>query len=278
MDKHPVEQGIARVVKTYELLDRVRLGRDIMIRDDQFEAETLLDAARMARAKGIRMSLLDTGRFDRVGLERLIMTGVRIYTSDEARPAAPELDVLLRACRAAKSFTAYFHNGPLAAMAGPGSLSFPDLGVLAAQGMDVHLSNSVHARDFNMIGEIAANARAGRSYFVYYHHGAPVEGLAALAARGTWIHFSDRRLGEDAGSELAVEIVRAAAAGGSRAAVHVEAGLPLEILERLFAAGAVILFLTPPSDYRSLARPLERKALRRRLPVRAWWQSTAFLP
>ena len=43
MSKHSIEEGIGDVIKTYELLDRVRLGRDIVIRDDQFEAEALRD-------------------------------------------------------------------------------------------------------------------------------------------------------------------------------------------------------------------------------------------
>jgi hypothetical protein len=54
--------------------------------------------------------------------------------------------------------------------------------------------------------------------------------------------------------------------------------LPLELLEELWAAGAVLLFLTPPSDDRSLLRPVELKAARRKLPARAFHLSTAFLP
>jgi hypothetical protein len=60
--------------------------------------------------------------------------------------------------------------------------------------------------------------------------------------------------------------------------VHIERGLPLELLEALWDAGAALLFLTPPSDDRSLLRPVERKALRRKLPARAYHLSTAFLP
>ena len=46
MSEHPVEKGVADVVKTYELLDRVRTRQDLVIRDDQFDHEALLDAAR----------------------------------------------------------------------------------------------------------------------------------------------------------------------------------------------------------------------------------------
>ena len=61
MSEHPIEKGIAGVVKTYELLDRVRTRQDLVIRDDQFDYEPLLDAARYAARRRIRLSLLDTG-------------------------------------------------------------------------------------------------------------------------------------------------------------------------------------------------------------------------
>jgi hypothetical protein len=77
---------------------------------------------------------------------------------------------------------------------------------------------------------------------------------------------------------LAVEIARAAGRAGSRAVVHIERGLPPDLLEGLWAAGAALIFLTPPSDDRSRLRPIERKALRRKLPARAFYLSTAFLP
>ncbi|MBE0711271.1 MAG: hypothetical protein IH583_02725, partial [Candidatus Aminicenantes bacterium] len=65
---------------------------------------------------------------------------------------------------------------------------------------------------------------------------------------------------------------------GVRAVVRVERGLPLEVLETLWAAGAALLFLTPPSDDRSLLRPVETRAARRKVPARAYFLSTAFLP
>lgn len=278
MDKHPVEQGIEDVVRTYELLDRVRLGRDIVIRDDQFGREALLDTARAARTKGIGVSLLDTGRFEPSDLEWLIREKVRCYTSDEARPGEAELARLLKACRASGSFLAYLHNGPIGPDAGAEGLSLPALRSLAASGMDVHLSNREHARDFAALAELADCAADGRGYFVYYHHGPLTPGLTEIASRGAWVHFSDRSLEAGPPTELGLGVVRAARSAGSRAAVYVQAGLPLPVLESLFEAGAVLLFQTPPSDRQSLQRPVERRALRRKLPLRAFYLSTAFLP
>jgi hypothetical protein len=278
MDKHPVEQGIEDVVKTYELLDRVRLGRDIVIRDDQFGREALLDVARTARSKGIGMSLLDTGRFETSDLEWLIREKVRCYTSDEARSSEAELARILKACRASGSFLAYLHNGPIESASGPERLSLSALRGLASSGMDVHLSNRVQARDFGTLAELAEDVADGRGYFVVYHHGPLVPGLTELASRGAWIHFSDRGLEAGAPTELGLGVIRAARAAGSRAAVYVQTGLPLPVLESLFDAGAVLLFQTPPSDRQSLQKPVEQRARRRKLPVRAYYLSTAFLP
>lgn len=275
MDKHPIEKGIEDVLRTYELLDRVRLGRDIVIRDDQFESEALLDAARAARAKKLGVGFLDTGRFEPSDLEWLIRERVRLYTSDEARPREDELARLLRACRAARTFLAYFQNGPLA---GEGGLAPDALRRLLSAGMDIHLSNRVQARDLDLLTELAEDAKAGGGTFVYYHHGPLAPALTELAARGARLHFSDRSLDSGAGDDPILALVRAAKEAGSRAVIYVEAGLPLPVLEALFEAGAVLLFQTPPSDDRSLLRPIEHKALRRKLPVRAFYLSTTFLP
>jgi hypothetical protein len=278
MDKHPVEQGIEDVVRTYELLDRVRLGCDIVIRDDQFGREALLDAARAARSKGIGLSLLDTGRYETSDLEWLIREKVRCYTSDEVRPSEAELARILKACRASGSFLAYLLNGPIESDAGPEKLSLSALRGLASSGMDVHFSNRVQARDLDTLAELAEAVAVGHGYFVYYHHGPLAPGLTELASCGAWVHFSDRSLEAGGPTELGLGVIRAARAAGSRAAVYVQAGLPLPVLERYFDAGAVIFFQTPPSDRRSLQKPIEQRALRRKLPVRAFYLSTAFLP
>ncbi|MCU0244425.1 MAG: hypothetical protein MUE80_06720, partial [Acidobacteria bacterium] len=86
MSEKSIIDGIGGVVRTYELMDRVRTRQDLVIRDDQFDHEALLDAARYAGRRRIRLSLLDTGRFDLVRLEALAEAGSRVLTSDEARP------------------------------------------------------------------------------------------------------------------------------------------------------------------------------------------------
>jgi len=278
MDKHPVEKGIEDVVKTYELLDRVRLGRDILIRDDQFEREALFDAALAARARRVRMSVLDTGRFDPTELERLIGEKVRICTSDEARPREAELERLLAACRKAGSVLSCFQHGPLESEPAVPTLSLPALKVLAASGMDTHISNRSAARDPNVVAELAEAARKGRAFLAYYHHGPLSADMSGAASGGAWLHVSDRSLEVAGAADLGLEILRAARDAGSRLVLYVEQGLPLPVLESLFNAGAALLFLTAPSDRRSLQRPLEEKARKRGLPFRASYLSPTFLP
>jgi hypothetical protein len=278
MSEHPVEKGIAGVVRTYELLDRVRTRQDLVIRDDQFDYEPLLDAARYAARRRICLSLLDTGRFGLTELEALAREGARVLTSDEARPRADEWEILLETCRASRTHLSVFWNGPLPSAEGTGGISLQTVTDLLGRGMDLHVSNRTRARDAGILAELAAGTKAGRGYFVYYHHGPLVPELAGPAGRGAWVHFSDRNSADGTWAGLAVEISRAAASAGARAAVYVERGLPLELLEELWTAGAALLFLTPPSDDRSLLGPIERKAAKRKLPPRAFHLSTAFLP
>ncbi|MCX6571947.1 MAG: hypothetical protein NT006_11115 [Candidatus Aminicenantes bacterium] len=278
MAEHPIEKGIADVVRTYELLDRVRMRQDLVIRDDQFDYEPLLDAAKYARRRRIRLSVLDTGRFGLNELEALGREGARVLTSDEARPRADEWAILLEACRASRTYLSVFWNGPLPAADGSSGISRQALEGLLGHGMDFHVSNLNVRRDPVLLAELAAVSKSGRGYFVYYHHGPIVAELSMPASRGAWVHLTDSGSAEEAWAGLAVGVACAGAAAGARAVVRVERGLPLELLEELWTAGAALLFLTPPSDDRSLLRPVETRAARRKIPARAFHLSTAFLP
>ena len=277
MSEHPIEKGIAGVVRTYELMDRVRMRQDLVIRDDQFDFPALLEAARYADRRRIRMSLLDTGRFGLGEIESLAKAGARILASDEARPRAHEWEVLQEACRSAGTHLSVFWNGPLPAAEAVTGAAFQSLLALLRMGMDLHISNRTHVRDAAILARLAAASKKGKGYLVIYHTGPLVAELAGPAAGRAWVHFSDASIADEPAAVAAVEIARAASGAGSRAAVHVERGLPLELLEALWAAGAALLF-TMPSDDRSLLRPVEDRAARRKLPPRAYYLSTAFMP
>lgn len=278
MSEKTIVEGVNGVVRTYELMDRVRTRQDLVIRDDQFDHEALRDAVGYARRRRIRLSLVDTGRFALAEIEDLARGGARVLTSDEARPRAGEWESLVEACRDGGTHLAVFWNGPLPASGKDGEIPAQALEDLLGRGLDLHLADRRHARDPEALAGLAAAARKGRGYLVFYRVGPPVAELGAPAGRRAWVHFSDREAAEEGWAGPALEIARAAAAAGSRAVVHVERGLPLELLEELWEAGAALVFLTPPSDDRSLLRPIERKAARRKLAPRAFYLSTAFLP
>jgi hypothetical protein len=278
MSDKTIEEGIAGVVRTYELMDRVRMRQDLVIRDDQFDYEALLDAVHYAGRRRIRLSLLDTGRFGLAEVEALARGGARVLTSDEARPRADEWEILLEAGREGGTHLSVFWNGPFPAAGESPAVSLQALEDLLARGMDFHLSDRAYTRDAATLAGLAAASKKGAGYFVLYHLGLPVVGLAGIAGLRAWIHFTDKDSSDERWAGPAVEIARAASSSGARAAVHIERGLPLEVLETLWDAGAALVFLTPPSDDRSLLRPIERRAVRRRLPARAFHLSTAFLP
>jgi hypothetical protein len=270
--------GVASVVRTYELLDRLRLGRDFAVRDDQLDFSVLLDAARIARAKHVRLTLLDTGRFGFVELEWLIAEGVRLCTSDEARPRPEELRQLLAAGRRGRVRAAYLQRGRLFADKAEGTMSLPDLQELGHAGLDVHVSNLGEPRDLAALAGLVPFVRKGGGVFVYYHHGRPEEGLVALAASGGWSHLVDRNVDETADRETLAGWARAARSGGAGAVLHVERGLTLETLQALQAAGAYLIIKLPPADRLSRFRPLEAAARRRKLPSRAFYLDATLLP
>ena len=278
MTEKSVDEGLAGVVRTYELLDRLRLGRDFAVRDDQFDFSLLLDAARVSRAKRLTLTLLDTGRFGFVELEWLLAEGVRLCTSDEARPRPAELLRLLEAARRGRVRIAHLQRGPLPEEPAAGAMSIPDLQELGRAGLDVHVSDLGGPRDLAVLGEVVPFVRAGGGLFVFYRHGRPDEALVALAGRGGWSHLTDRHLDIASDAEILLAWARAAKAGGAGAVLHVERGLPLETLQALQASGAYLLLKTPPSDRLSRLRPLEAAARRRRLPPRAFYLDATLLP
>ncbi len=278
MDKHPVELGIEGVLKTYELLDRVRTRQDLTIRDDQFEFAVFLDAAAYARRKRIPMTVLDTGRFAAAELESLARRSVRICTSDEARPRPEELEILVRACRASRSSLAFLLEAEIPAGDESTPFSGRVLEDLMASGMDLHVSNRTLGRDPGALEALAATGRKGRALLVYYHHGPVGPELIGPASRGAWIHFSDRGIEDGDSAGAACAVARAAAAAGSRAVVTVERPATTGILESLWAAGAALRFLTPPGEAGSTLAAMERKAGRRKIPPRAVYLSDILFP
>ena len=160
--------------KAYKLLSSVSKGQDLTVRDDLFEFSWLLDSVKIARKKGCRFRLVDSGQLDGSQLEWLAKAGADLYTSDEFRCDAFELDLLSRACRKAGSFVAYFHNGLLEQVNEEEKslpITFSALLNLTRSGIYLHLTNKENKRDFSHLNSIAHACQRGGSWVVYYHHG-----------------------------------------------------------------------------------------------------------
>jgi hypothetical protein len=263
--------------KTYDLLSRAEQGMEITTRDDQQTFASFLDAAKVARMRGGRLRLVDSGGFGAFDLEWLAEAGADIYTSDEARPNKAELGLLARACARGASVIAYFHRGLLAGEAGDSPTSLGFLSELGRDGVDVHLSGRERARDLAGLSVVGHVCRMAGSRLVYYHHGAPEGGLADLGRSGAWIHLSDLDLPAGGGGALVADIAAEAAASGSGLVIHIEKGLAAETVRDFLKAGAFVLFQTPPADLKSPFRDLERRARRRRLDRRSFYLYPDFL-
>jgi len=252
-------------------LDAASGGATLTLRDDRLDFAGFGDAAASCRRRDARLRLIDQGRFTAVELEWLAEAGTDIYTSDRARSALAEFIQVRKAARRGGAWAVYFHHGPLEDEERPRSVSWEALREMLRSGLDLHISNGAAARDFERLGTLADDAKAGGARLVYYHHGAPAAELETLARRGAWIHV---RAVEAAGEEpirRLAEYAGAARAAGSQVIVHVEQRPHPSGLSDLLDAGAIVLFRTPPSDFRSPLRPLEERARTRRLDPRAFY-------
>jgi len=260
-----------RPEKIFQLLDRVRKGGPVNIRDDQYDYLTIRDAA---RSYGRRIGLIDIGRFSLFQMESLAKAGIAIYSSDEARADIEELDSVRKACAKAGSFLAYFLNSGLTDGNPPGKIPFPSLKELAERGVYMHVSNRQKKQDGIRLEELSRSCCKGGSWLVYYHHGLLDSFLADLAASGAWIHLSDQGLA----TEEDLLFFRKLADHGKRLVLFVEKTLPLSFLRDMYRAGIFLFFKTPPIEPGSPRDILEKKAGRKKLKVNAYYISNAFLP
>jgi hypothetical protein len=255
----------------YELLDKTARSAKVVVRDDQFEFNEILDAAKAARSRRRRIKLLDTGRFSATELEWLGEAGIRFFTSNETRKNPGELRLIRDACTRGGSGVAFLVKGPIAAGGEDPGFSLAVLQELARLGIVLHVSNREFAVDPAVISALAAEGRV-----VYYHHGALVPELAVAARRGIRLHVSDEGLDEK-GSEAALEILAGSRAGRGRVYIYIQNGLPLPTLRVLADAGAKLLFKTPPSDSQSLLRPIERRFVKTAPAAEDYYLDSTFL-
>jgi hypothetical protein len=258
-------------------LDPTSTERTVTLRDDRLDFPGLLDAASSCRRRDARLRIVDQGRLSVSELEWLGEAGAGIYSSDRARRDAAEFVLIRKATQRGGAAAAVFHHGAWTADAAASGLPYETLRELGRSGLDLHVSDKVHARDAVPLAELAYDCRRGGAVFVLYHHGPLSAGHEELAGEGIWIHLSSNELTTDEDVRLLGDCARSARRAGSNVVLHIECTLNAEWMSDIVSAGTAVLFKTPPSDYRSPLRPFEDAARGRRLDSRAFYLFTDFV-
>lgn len=267
-----------RILRSYELLSKVKRTKVVHVRDDQYEFPWLLDSARISRKKGHRFGVIDTGKLDCLQLEWLAEAGADIYTSNEARPKPEELELLSRTVKKGKAIMVFFHHGALETEERENLASFGLLKKIGRNGVYIHLSNREREHNFSVLHELAFACRDGGSWVVYYHHGGFVPQVLDLARKGIWVHLSDKGLQSEEEQSLFTEAIKTHHGRRLRFVLHVEKGLTKSFLKAALRAGAIVLPKGSITSRRSPLLALENKARKAKLDSKAYYLSTSFLP
>jgi hypothetical protein len=258
-------------MENIELLARAKKGQDLIVRDDQFEYSSILDATKICRERGHRLSLVDSGKLTAYELEWLGEAGADFYTSDGTRTDEREITLVNKACRKGGAVVAYLHRGAIEGQDGTGPISLSGLKELGRSGVYLHFSNKERQRKLSELAELAFSARKGGSWLVYYHHGTLDAELKSVAGNGAWIHLADSSLREEENLSLFLDIVRASINAGTNCVLHLERGLAADLLQDIFDAGGLILFKIALADFRSRLKTLERKANAKSLDFKTYY-------
>jgi len=251
--------------KGYGLLAVAAYGMDLTVRDDQYEFQWLLYIIKAnRRRRQQRFRLIDSGKLDVFKLEQLGKEGADFYTSDKVRAKQEEIELINRACRKGSAIVAYSYQNSE-------ETSFSTLEELGRCGVYLHLSNRKTKHDFSKLSSLADSCQRGGSWLVYYHYGPLEPSLEDLARNSAWIHISDVSLKEPKDSELLLEILRARTQKRTNLVLHVEKAWKASQLRDIIKAGAVVLFQSTPSDFKSPLRSLERESQKKKLDFRSYY-------
>jgi hypothetical protein len=217
-------------------------------------------------------------------MEWLAEAGADVYTSDEAGRADDALQSIALAARKSRSVTAFFLNGPETGVeseaTGGEPAFFIPLQNLILSGLTFHLSSRTNqgARDFKALAKLALSHRTIGNHMVCYHPGTLNEDLIRLADSGAWIHLTEKCLEELEDLILLRDLVETSKKAGANSFFHFKKTVEAPILKELRAAGAVLIFQTPHSDFRSPSREFEDWAMNLKLDHRAYYLYPAFFP
>ncbi len=249
----------------------------VIVRDDQFDFYPLLDYVKDCRKSGRRLKFIDSGRLAPVELEELAKAGADLYTSDLARQDSREFILAKEAAEKSGAVIAYFHHGSFVFDEKEKAISFASLKEMGRSGIDLYISNGRLKREFPALEELAYASAKNDGRFVVYHHGGLDPALEDLIRQGAWVHMSGRSLRREDDVVLLCDSVRTARKHKANIVLHIDSPLDIAWLEDIFAAGAFVLFQTPPSDYRSPQRPFELRAKRQKLDFRTYYLFPAFM-
>ncbi len=252
--------------------------QNITIRDDHFDFVTILDAVRRFKDTRYRFRLIDTGIFDPFELEWITSQGADLYTSDEIRTDAHELDLINASAGKGNAFVAFLVKSHLAADAEDESLSFFDLMNVGRSGVYIHLTNRKKTHDPARIARLAYDCKVGGSWVVYYHHGPLSEPLVEVGSNGAWIHISDQSLEEEKTRCLLRDVILSARSSGTNVILHWEKGTRYSLFEDAVKSGAVVLFKSALLDYKSPIKVLEKGMRRQRLDFKSYYLYPTVLP
>lgn len=269
-------QESAEAEKSFSFLSSIRKGQDITVRDDLFDFQLLLDAAKLSRRMGISFRVVDSGSLETVQIEWLAAEGAIVYTSDDAKREVDSLRLINKACQRGKSFLACFHNGPLNKESESAVDDWESLAGLGDEGAFVFLSNRKYEREAIELVDLADHCRRGGSWLVYYHHGDLQVSLAELARNGAWIHVEDSCLKGNAELSLLLDVIRESHSAGTNCVFHLESEMEYYLLKDIQKAGAVILFKSKLIDYRSPLKSLQEQAAHTKLEARAYYLYSSF--
>ncbi len=278
MEKESVEEKDSKFPeRAYKILSWATRGSAVTVRDDQYRFPWLLDIVRSCQKRRGRFRVIDSGKLEAPELELLGKAGADIYTSDQVRPEAKELELISTACRKSGAIVADFHHGPLDEETSEElrGVPFSSLERLGRCGIYLHLTNKERERDFLRLDDLAKACRRGRSWLVYYHHGPLEQALGELS--GAWIHISDDSLKDSPDKGLLKEILKTGSSKGTNFVLHLGTEWRAFELRDIIRAGAILLFESALRDYRSPLRPLEKEARRRKLDFRAFYLYPYFL-
>jgi hypothetical protein len=261
-----------------ELFSSMQKKQNVTVRDDHFDFNTLLDAARLFKDRSFRFRLIDTGVYDSFELEWITAQGADLYTSDKVRPDVRELELINASSKRGNAIVAYLVDSRSEADGEEAEVSFIDLVNAGRSGVYIHLTGRERTQGTAQIALLAHNCRRGGSWLIYYHHGSLEESLVEVGGSGAWIHISDRSLADEQSRSWVRDIVRSTQSSGANLVLHWEKGVQFSVLEDVVKAGAVVLLKSALFDSKSPIKALEKGIRRKRLDYRSYYLYPTVLP